>query len=213
MLVEAVDHLAQGEAHVLEADLLADDVERHRREAPVHLAHHAREHRAVAHAGVEQAHRGRARMDVAELEPDALRHHVLLAAGVDEQQVLLPVVEEAEVLFRRRVARMHDRQRRQRAGADQRQQLRRRIARARGAVLHHELVDPLQGLRSDPRTVAQPRDELAVVHRAPAESGLGHASATAEFGDAAQQAAGYRDLHHSSCTDSGQMPGGMATSP
>ena len=105
VLVEAVGHLAQAQAHVLEADLLAHDVERHRREAPVHLAHHLREHRAVAHAGVEQAHRGRARVDVAELEPDARRDHVLLAAGVDEEQVLLAVVEEAEVLFRRRLAR------------------------------------------------------------------------------------------------------------
>jgi hypothetical protein len=52
-------------------------------------------------------------------------------------------------------------------------------------VLHHELIDPLQGLGSDPGAVTQPRDELAVVDRAPAESRLGHASTAAEFGDAA----------------------------
>jgi hypothetical protein len=104
MLEEAVRHLAQRQAHVLEADLLADDEERHRREAPVHLAHHSREHGAVAHAGVEQPHRRRTRMDMAELEPDAARDHVLLAAGVDEEEVLLAVVEEAEVLFRRELA-------------------------------------------------------------------------------------------------------------
>src|SRR2546430_8245587 len=46
--VEAVDHLAQRQAHVLQADLLADDVERHGGETPVHLAHHARQHGAVA---------------------------------------------------------------------------------------------------------------------------------------------------------------------
>src|SRR5207344_3242211 len=45
----------------------------------------------------------RPRMDVAELEPDAARHHVLLAAGVDEEEVLLAVVEEAEVLLGRGV--------------------------------------------------------------------------------------------------------------
>ena len=36
-------------------------------------------------------------MQVGELHRDALRHHPLLAAGVDEQQVLLAVVVEAEI--------------------------------------------------------------------------------------------------------------------
>ena len=112
MLEEAVRHLLQGEADVLEADLLADRVERHVREAVVHRAHHARQHRAVADAGVEHAHRRRARMDVAELERDAARHHPLLRAGVDEQQIFLPVVEEAEIALRvGRARRMRDRHR------------------------------------------------------------------------------------------------------
>ena len=68
MLEEAVRHLLQGEADVLEADLLADHVERHVRKAVVHRAHHAQQHGAVADAGVEHAHRRRARMDVGELE-------------------------------------------------------------------------------------------------------------------------------------------------
>ena len=56
------------------------------------------EHGAVAHAGVEHAHRRRARMDVGELHADALGDHPFLAAGGDEQQVFLPVVVEAEVV-------------------------------------------------------------------------------------------------------------------
>ena len=82
---------------VLQADLLADHVERQRREAAVHLAHDAGQHRAVAHAGVEHAQGRRLGMQVGQLHADAARDHLLLAAGVDEQQVLLPVVEEAEI--------------------------------------------------------------------------------------------------------------------
>ena len=72
MLEQPVGHLLQHEAHVLEADLLAHDVERHGREAVVHGAHGAGQHRAVAHAGVEQAQRRRARMDVGQFHADAL---------------------------------------------------------------------------------------------------------------------------------------------
>ena len=97
VLVEAVGHLVERQPRVLEADLLADHVERQGRQAPVHLAHDAGQHGAVAHAGVEHAHRRRLGMEVGELHADAARDHLLLAAGVDEQQVLLPVVEEAEV--------------------------------------------------------------------------------------------------------------------
>src|SRR5438105_13855574 len=43
MLVEAVDHLAQRQAHILQADLLADDVEGHGGKTPVHLARVMRE--------------------------------------------------------------------------------------------------------------------------------------------------------------------------
>ena len=100
MLEQPVGHLLQHQPHVLEADLLAHDVERHRREAVVHGAHGAREHRAVAHSGVEQAKRGRARVDIGELHPDALGDHPFLAAGGDEQQVFLAVVVEAEVVRR-----------------------------------------------------------------------------------------------------------------
>ena len=97
VLVEAVGHLVEAQARVLEADLLAHHVEGQRREAPVHLAHDAGQHGAVAHAGIEQAHRRRLGVEVGELHADAARHHLLLAAGIDEQQVFLAVVEEAEV--------------------------------------------------------------------------------------------------------------------
>ena len=97
---EPVGHLLQREPDILEADLLADHIERHGRRAVVHGAHHAREHGAVADAGIEHAHRRRARMDVGEFQPDALADHPFFAAGVDEQQILLPVVEETEIALR-----------------------------------------------------------------------------------------------------------------
>ena len=63
----------------------------------MHGPHHAREHRAIADAGVEHAHRRRARIDVLELARGALGNHPFLAAGVDEEQILLAIVEEAEI--------------------------------------------------------------------------------------------------------------------
>src|SRR5687767_15836488 len=88
-------------------------------------------------------------------------------------------------LFRsRRVAARH-RRRLDGARTDEMQQLRRRFPCAGCAMLQHELVDPLEGLRGDPGTVAQARDELAVVDGAPAERGFRHAGASAELRDAA----------------------------
>ncbi len=102
MLEEAVGHLVERQAHVLEADLLAGDVEGEALVALVHRAQHAGEHGAVAHAGIEEAHRRRARLDQLELARDAVRHHPLLRAGVDEHQIFLAVVVEAEILLRGR---------------------------------------------------------------------------------------------------------------
>ena len=56
MLEKAVGHLLQREADVLEADFLADDVERHRSEAAVHRAHA----RARARCRRRRRHRRRA---------------------------------------------------------------------------------------------------------------------------------------------------------
>ena len=99
MLGESVGELLQGESHVFEADLLADDEEGHGRVVAVELAQHARHDRAVAGPGVEHPQRGRLRIERFQLGADALADRPLLAARGDEQQVLLPVVEEAEGSF------------------------------------------------------------------------------------------------------------------
>jgi hypothetical protein len=97
---EPVGHLLQRKPDVFETDLLAYNVERHGRRAVVHGAHHACKHGAVTDAGVKDAHGGRSRMDIGELQANALADHPFLAARVDEQQIFLPVVEEAEIALR-----------------------------------------------------------------------------------------------------------------
>ena len=96
VLGESVRELLQGEPHVLQADLLADDEERHGGEVPVKLSEHARHHGTVAGPGVEHPQRGWRGRERRQLGADALADRPLLAAGGHEQQVLLPVVEEAE---------------------------------------------------------------------------------------------------------------------
>ena len=200
VLVEAVRHLVERQPHVLEAHLLADEVERQRREAGVQLAHHARERRAIAHAGVEHAHRRRAGVDVRELQADAARDHALLAAGVDEQQIFLPVVEEAEVARRRGLGGW--RACRRGRDADQAAQLR-RGGGGGGPVVAHEHADALEGLGRDTRAGAQAGDELAVVHRAAAEGGFRDPVVAAELRDAVEQrAAGFRHGFHTTSSSS-----------
>src|ERR1700751_3253839 len=96
MLEQPIRHLVEHEADVLEADLLPDDVAGQGRKALVHSAHHARQHSAVADPGVENANGGRPRIDIAQFHRDPLRDDPLLATGIDEQQVFLSVVVEAE---------------------------------------------------------------------------------------------------------------------
>jgi hypothetical protein len=189
MLEKAVRHLVERETDILQADLLADDVEGDGGELLVHLPHDAGEHRAIAHAGIEQAQRGRLRRQVGQFQPDAPRYDLLLRAGVDEQQILLPVVEEAEVLFLgcsssgglgrsgKRVGR-----------TDEGLQLGRR-GRGDEAAGSHERLQPLQRLGGDPGTVAQPRDELAVVDRPAPERALRHLLRPAELGDGGKKVA------------------------
>ena len=164
MLEEAVRHLLHGEADVLEADLLADDVERRVRKAVVHRAHHAQQHGAVADAGVEQPQRRRARMDVGEFEPDPAGDHPLFAAGVDEQQIFLPVVEEAEVALRigaRPAARPVARRGRRRPADAPRALDDRGTRGARGRpVAVHEGADAVERLGGDAAAVAQPAGSL-----------------------------------------------------
>ena len=96
MLEQPIRHFIEYEANVLEADLLADDIAGQGRKALVDRAHDARQQSAVADPRVENADRGRARIDIAQFHRDPLRNDPFLAAGVDEQQIFLPIVEETE---------------------------------------------------------------------------------------------------------------------
>jgi hypothetical protein len=175
MLGEAVRYLLQRQAHVLEADLFADDVERHVSEAAVHGTHDAGQHGAVADARIEHPDRGRARVDVGQLQADSAGDYPLLAAGADKQEVLLAVVEKAEVAlgiggWRRRLG----------------------VLIGDGIGLH-EGAHPLHGLECDPAAVAQAARQLAVVDGAAPERGLGHAAAAAVVRNFVQQALRARD--------------------
>ena len=120
MLEQPVRHLVERQPDVLQAELLAGDIERHMGKAAVHRAHHPRQHRAVADTGVEHPQRRRARMQAGQLQRHPLGDHPLLAAGVDEQQVFLPVLEEAEIAAGIALLRRHleAARRRQPAGVD-----------------------------------------------------------------------------------------------
>ena len=183
MLEKAVGHFLQRQAHVFERDLLADDVERHVGEAVVGGAHHAGEHRAVADAGVEDAHRRRMRMDMRQFLGDAVRDLPLLAAGVDEQQIFLPVVEEAEIALRiaRRERRRGQRRRQRRARRVRALDDRRPFALRR--IRRHEAVDAVERVGGDAAAVAQPRRKLAVVDGAAAEGGFRQSGLAAIVGD------------------------------
>ena len=123
-----------------------------------------------------------------QFERDAARHHPLLRAGVHEQQILLPVVEETEVAQRvgwarrmrdrHRAFRAHRRVQRGRALDHQR-------ARERGlvAMARHEAADAVERLGGDAPAVAQAACELAVVDGAAAEGRFRQAHLTAEIGD------------------------------
>ena len=64
MLEQPIRHFVEYEADVLEADLLADDIAGQGRKALVDRAHDARQQSAVADPRVENADRGRARIDM-----------------------------------------------------------------------------------------------------------------------------------------------------
>ena len=131
-------------------------------------------------------------MDVDELLGNAVRHLPLLAAGVDEEEILLPVVEEAEIALR--VVGMQRRgwHRRRRCGRARRvgafdDRRARRRALVLGWVRLHETVNPIERVGGDAAAIAQPRRELAVVDRAAAEGGFGQAGAPAIIGDFRKQ--------------------------
>ena len=184
MLVEPVGHLLQPEPDVFEADLLAHDVERQGAEPAVHLAHHPGEHRAVAHPGIEDAQRRGLGMNMGQLHAGAFGDHPLLAAGVDEHQVFLPVVVEPEgraatlgcapTLGRGRWPGSLER-----AGlAEPCRGCMIALARRRafGQVPPHPLDRPGRHALA----VTQPADELAVIDHLAPEGRLGNAGVAAE---------------------------------
>ena len=111
-------------------------------------------------------------MDAGELQRDPLRDHPLLAAGVDEQQVLLPVLEEAEIAAGVALLRRHLQAAR-----------RRHPARRRGRDIGLDAVERIDG---DALALAQAMHQLAVIDRAAAERRFRHIGLAAEFGDLAQ---------------------------
>ena len=176
VLGEAVGHLFQAQADVLDADLLGDDEERHRRETPMHAAHQPRQHRAVAHAGVEHPERRRPRMDVGELHAGALGHHRLFVTGVDEHQVLLAIVVEAEgplAAGARLGGGLDGGDRAGHRGGARRPSLKTVGGSAGRRIIVHAGAQAGDGLYGDALAIAQAAHELAVVHGAAPEGGLG----------------------------------------
>ena len=139
----------------------------------MHRAHHPRQHGAVADAGVEHPQRRRAGMDAAEFQPDPIGDHPLFAAGMDEQQVFLPVLEKPEIaagiaLF----------------GRDLQAARRRHPARHGGRDIG---LDPVQRVDGDALALAQAMHQLAVIDRPAAEGRFRHIRLAAEFGDLAAE--------------------------
>ena len=191
MLAEAVGQLVEGQANVLEADLLADDMERHGRKPRMHGAHHPRQHRAVADAGIEQAEGRRSRPHVGQFLANAVGDHLLLAASGDEQQVFLAIVEEAEVAALilhagRRQDRPVELVRGQPAAHD-----RAATAAGFGRMGRHIGTHPLQRARRDATAVAQACDQFAVVDGESPEGRFREPGLAAVFTDLTQQVAGF----------------------
>ena len=164
MFEQAIGHFLERHPHVFVRDLLGDDIERHGRKARVHRPHDPRQNGAVADAGVEHPDRRRSGMDVGEFERDAMGDLGLLAAGRDEQEIFLPIVEEAEAgrgRVRLRLAARRGDEAGQACGPWRGLQ--------RGPAYGQKGADLLQRFRGDPRAVAKPRDELPVVDDAPSE--------------------------------------------
>ena len=184
MFEQPVSHLLQHQPHVLVADLFGHDIERHGRKARMHRAHHPRQHGAVADAGIEDPQRRRRRLQIAELQRDAVADLGLLAAGRDEQQVFLPVVEEAKTRRRdvRRSGGAIDRPCRRQMSI-----LRWRRGRAMLGEIGAHLVERAG---RDPRAVAQPRHQLAVIDDEAAESGFRGLRGAAKFADLAEDLLG-----------------------
>ncbi len=135
----------------------------------MHRAHHPRQHGAVAAAGVEHPQRRRPRMDAGQFQRHPLGDHPLLAAGVDEQQIFLPVLEKAKIATRVALLQRHLKSARRRHAA-------RRGRRDIG-------LDAIERIDGDALALAQPLHQLAVIDRPPPEGRFRHVRAAAELRD------------------------------
>src|SRR5882672_3842181 len=184
MFEQAVRHLVEHQPHVLIADFLGHGVERHGREAGVQRPHHPRQYGAVADTRVEYPKRRRGRLQIAELEGNPVCDLGLLAAGRDEQEIFLPVVEKPEA-GGRCVGRG--------GGAVDRLCGRRRPAwrgRRRATILRQIGADLVEGAGGDLCAVAQARHQLAIVDDAAPERGFGCARRAAIIPDFAENLIG-----------------------
>ncbi len=107
-----------------------------------------------------------------ELQRHPFRDHPLLAAGMDEQQIFLPVLEKPEIAAGIALLRRHLRPR---GGTH--------AARRRGRDIG---LDPIQRIDGDALALAQAMHQLAVIDRAAAEGRFRHVGLAAELGDLAQ---------------------------
>ena len=97
MLEQPVRDLVQRQPDILKAELFAGDIERHMGKLAVHRAQYARQHGSVADASVEYPKCGGPGVDAGKLQRHPLGNHPFFAAGMDEQQVFLPVLEKPEI--------------------------------------------------------------------------------------------------------------------
>ena len=108
-------------------------------------------------------------MDAPQLQRNPVSDHPLFGTGVDEQQILLPVLEEPEItrgiaLLDRGLGHGDDRN-----------------------AIPKKASNPLKRIDRDPLALTQPVHQLAVVHRAAAKRRFRHPCLAAVFGDLSQE--------------------------
>ena len=204
MLEEPVGHLLERQPHVLEADLLADDVERHRGKAVVHRAHHARRARC-------RRRRRRRRCEppagAAVCSPSSIATRCATTAF--SEQVLTNSRYFWRLSKKRKlrcsgtwmpapVPALHGRSALGGATDEQRPP-----ARIGGDVRAHAL----ECRRRDASAFAQAVDEFAVVDGQPPEGRFGDAVLSAVVGDFAQQCFRLHGLPSSRAVDPGAISG------
>src|SRR4051795_11326780 len=111
-------------------------------------------------------------MNAAQFQRYPLRSDPLFAAGMDKEQVFLPVLEKTEIAAR--VALF---------GRDLRRERRGHPARHRGGDIGLDAIERVDG---DALALAQPVHQLAVIDRAAAKGRFRHVGVAAEFGYLAQ---------------------------